>query len=1017
MKQQVHEIDNENRSKLIEILLEKMMIKKLSKQLNCHGNVINLKLRSLIMNRMWNNIILPIIEKINAKYIIEIGSDTGINTKNILEYCVRNNGKLVSIDPFPKFDINQYKEYYGDIFELYKEISLDRLSLLKNYDVVLIDGDHNWYTVYNELKLIESSFANEKFPLIFLHDVLWPYARRDLYYNPETIPKEFRNDYFKKGIIKNQKFLTDEGGLNQGLYNSIEETSDKNGVLTAIEDFISESNVDYTFIKVNIFYGLGILFPKDKEIENFINLTVENADLLNLAENELTRLSINNQNLAIEKIEMGKEVVKLSSDNSFLKDNFFIKSEINEKLAKLSSSVEIVNQKIDMHTRNLSSDIDNTRKHFIKLNNHTKIIHDYYNKRSLKNKISSYLYPLSIVFKNRLKIKKSFLDIKGYKAIKKTTLFDLAYYLDEYGDIKDSDMDPLIHYIFHGYKEGRIPSAEFNGNYYLKEYKDVAESGLNPLIHYTLFGKRELRVCNNKNRLRREFNKIKKSQKFDEDWYLREYPEVKKLEMNPILHYLEFGAHLGFNPNETFDTNWYFKTYVEPNKINPFFHYLNKGKKSGFLPKPLSKEECEDKLNEIFEYNENIINLYPFDENSPLVSIIILTRNGLDHLKVLFNNFKETIQYPNYEIIIVDNDSKDDTIPYLESLSEELNIKIIKNKVNESFSVANNKAAKISNGEYLLFLNNDIEPLNGWLNEMMQSILKSDDIGVVGSKLIFPCEGDQYLPYKTQHEGIKFQEINGFLKPNDGFIVPYNIKGESPISENIDDTEMGAVLGASFLIKKDLFFEFDGFDDSFFYNYEDIDLCFKLYQKGYKIIYNPRSMLFHYYKATRNNNEILSYKINNQVLLYDRWNDWLEKEIFKEKLNNELIIAKLPFKIGIIGNKKQFKENQKAGKELGWIISFLKRTYSIPKRIDLIISFLSTYNPRKVRYMRKSLFKIAFIIEDLDKWIENGHISDYDLIFTSKIEFKNVIEEKYFKNVILVDKNILKSIKFALTID
>ncbi|MGB9979584.1 class I SAM-dependent methyltransferase, partial [Methanobacterium sp.] len=116
------------------------------------------------MNRFWSSIILPIIESINASYIIEIGSDTGINTRSILEYCKKYNARMTAIDPFPKFDVDKFKSIYGDRFGIYTELSLSRLPLLENYDVILLDGDHNWYTVYNELKIIEKSFKDKNFP-------------------------------------------------------------------------------------------------------------------------------------------------------------------------------------------------------------------------------------------------------------------------------------------------------------------------------------------------------------------------------------------------------------------------------------------------------------------------------------------------------------------------------------------------------------------------------------------------------------------------------------------------------------------------------------------------------------------------------------------------------------------------------------------------------------------------------------------------------------------------------------
>ena len=90
-------------------------------------------------------------------------------------------------------------------------------------------------------------------------------------------------------------------------------------------------------------------------------------------------------------------------------------------------------------------------------------------------------------------IKNALINIKGYKQIKKNNLFDIVYYLNNNANVRKSGMDPVLHYIFHGYKEGREPNPTFNGKYYLKKHKDVKKSNLNPLVHYALYGIKENR--------------------------------------------------------------------------------------------------------------------------------------------------------------------------------------------------------------------------------------------------------------------------------------------------------------------------------------------------------------------------------------------------------------------------------------------------------------------------------------------------------------------------------------------
>jgi hypothetical protein len=232
------------------------------------------------MRRMWNPLMKPIIEKINAHYIVEVGSATGGNTWSILEYCRDHDAHMTAIDPFPSFDVEKYKKEFGDKFDMCTELSLDALPQLKDYDVVLLDGDHNWYTVYHELKVMEKTFIGKKFPLVFLHDVGWPYARRDGYYNPKDIPEKFRQPYKQAGMRPGRRTLVDNGGLNSDLYNAVDVNTPRNGVLTAAEDFIKESDSEFYLDVVNprAFHGLGILYPQSVELKKMVTDVIKGTD-------------------------------------------------------------------------------------------------------------------------------------------------------------------------------------------------------------------------------------------------------------------------------------------------------------------------------------------------------------------------------------------------------------------------------------------------------------------------------------------------------------------------------------------------------------------------------------------------------------------------------------------------------------------------------------------------------------------------------------------------------------------
>jgi len=112
--------------------------------------------------------------------------------------------------------------------------------------------------------------------------------------------------------------------------------------------------------------------------------------------------------------------------------------------------------------------------------------------RSIPQRLFSRFPSLYILFKwNKTGLKNTLINIKGYREIKRNKMLNIGYYLKNNPDIRASGADPILHYIYHGFKEGRNPSPNFDGNYYLKKYPKVKNSKMNPIVHYSLFGIKE----------------------------------------------------------------------------------------------------------------------------------------------------------------------------------------------------------------------------------------------------------------------------------------------------------------------------------------------------------------------------------------------------------------------------------------------------------------------------------------------------------------------------------------------
>lgn len=424
----------------------------------------------------------------------------------------------------------------------------------------------------------------------------------------------------------------------------------------------------------------------------------------------------------------------------------------------------------------------------------------------------------------------------------------------------------------------------------------------------------------------------------------------------------------------------------------------------------LTQIQKKELYESIINQNVSNLDLANFNNDVPLVSIIIVNRNGLKHLKKLFEDLVQKIQYPNYEIIVVDNASEDGSVSFLEDISDFLPMKLIENNKNESFSKANNQAAKMAKGDYLLLLNNDVEPTYGWLNQMMKSQLQWDNVGAVGAKLVYPdCSTSRHNrrnSFKIQHTGIAFREEDGFIKPyNVGNGDDFKVHGEI-------DEPRAAVTAAALLVSRDKYFQVGGLDEGYIYGYEDVDFCLKLLKKGYKNIYSPKALLFHYEFGTQEfdkDNEVKKRRLNNKKLFRERWDKLLRREFLMDKLNCKKIYSEKPLKVAFVVTETG--ENCSAGdfftalsmgksfEKLGWEIDFISRTeskdwYDINSDIDILISLLDAYDIRKIRSDNNLLIKVAWPRNWLSRWISHPDFIDFEIVMATSETACKYIEEK-----------------------
>ncbi len=254
---------------------------------------------------------------------------------------------------------------------------------------------------------------------------------------------------------------------------------------------------------------------------------------------------------------------------------------------------------------------------------------------------------------------------------------------------------------------------------------------------------------------------------------------------------------------------------------------------------------------------------YELDKNH-LISIIIPNKDEVKTLKRCVNSITQKSSYQNYEIIIIENNSrKEETFQLYNQLKKNNKIRVIKRNKPFNYSEVNNFAAQEAKGDILLFLNNDTEVRNSdWLERMLEHAERKV-VGAVGAKLYYPDN-------TIQHGGIIIG-IGGAAGHSHKLYKgeDYGYCARLAVIQNLS-----AVTGACLMMRKNLFQELGGFDENYKLSFNDVDLCLKIRSKGYLIVWTPFAELYHHESKTRgyeDTQEKVERFESERALLSQRW--------------------------------------------------------------------------------------------------------------------------------------------------
>ena len=232
---------------------------------------------------------------------------------------------------------------------------------------------------------------------------------------------------------------------------------------------------------------------------------------------------------------------------------------------------------------------------------------------------------------------------------------------------------------------------------------------------------------------------------------------------------------------------------------------------------------------------------------SPEISIVIANKDHAADLKGCITSILEKSTYENYEVIVVENNSCDKEIfDYYEELEENNRIRVVTYREEDgktfNYSAVNNFGAAKARGSYLLFLNNDTQVITvNWMEELLM-YAQREDVGAVGAKLYFADKGIQHAGVVLGLGAHRTAGHSHYKQPQENM----GYMGRLCYAQDVS-----AVTGACLLVKKSIFEEVGGLDESFAISLNDVDFCLKLREKGYLNVFTPFAELYHFESVSR----------------------------------------------------------------------------------------------------------------------------------------------------------------------
>ncbi len=382
--------------------------------------------------------------------------------------------------------------------------------------------------------------------------------------------------------------------------------------------------------------------------------------------------------------------------------------------------------------------------------------------------------------------------------------------------------------------------------------------------------------------------------------------------------------------------------------------------------------------------------------SGPLVSIVMLNRNGVHHLRRCLPALSRTA-YRDLELVVVDNGSADGSLEVLEAWRPPFPVRVLRNSANTTFSEGNNQGIAAASGEFVLFLNNDVEPIApGWLGCLVETA-REPGVAAVGARLVYPRrsaeprDGLRFPDLSLQHGGVHFAMDGGVPMP-----VPSGAGDDARAPWACAVRESPALTAACLLVRRSELDAVGGFSPGYDYGMEDVDLCLKLLARGGRLVYDGRAALWHHEGSTRALGDTAGRRARrtaNRDRFAAAWAPRLYRTVMLDAIAGTGRWRLEPLRVGIDRPQTAGPDATAAAAAVGASLRAMgcdvidadaaEDLSGVAPPLDALVAVAPD---RDVRTAGDSLVRVAWIPGAPQPWLASPWLEDYDIVLAPSEE-------------------------------